>query len=110
MKVVLFCGGMGSVYGKYAENIPKPLADHWLPADSLARDEYYAHFGHKTSFSAWVIAPIPSRLFSSSMTSTSPMILSCRRAGKNIDLINSDIHDWKITFATPALCSNIGQR
>ena len=30
--------------------------------------------------------------------------------GKSLDLANSDIHDWKITFADTGLRSNIGQR
>ena len=30
--------------------------------------------------------------------------------GKNIDLINRDIHDWRITFADTGITSNVGQR
>jgi glucose-1-phosphate cytidylyltransferase len=30
--------------------------------------------------------------------------------GKQLDLLNSDIHDWRITFADTGISSNIGQR
>ena len=30
--------------------------------------------------------------------------------GKNLELFNSDIHDWRITFADTGINSNIGQR
>ena len=30
--------------------------------------------------------------------------------GKKLDLVNSDIHDWRITFADTGISSNIGQR
>ena len=30
--------------------------------------------------------------------------------GKNLELMGSDIHDWKITFADTGITSNIGQR
>jgi glucose-1-phosphate cytidylyltransferase len=30
--------------------------------------------------------------------------------GKDLQLLNSDIHDWKITFVDTGMTSNIGQR
>jgi glucose-1-phosphate cytidylyltransferase len=30
--------------------------------------------------------------------------------GKKLELLNSDIHDWRITFADTGIHSNIGQR
>ena len=47
MKVVLFCGGMGTRLREYSERIPKPL----VPIGGLPIIwhimRYYAHFGHK---------------------------------------------------------------
>ena len=39
MKVVLFCGGLGTRIREYSENIPKPMVPIGPPADSVA---YYA--------------------------------------------------------------------
>ena len=38
------------------------------------------------------------------------MTLCLSNGGKTVDLANSDIHDWKITFVDTGLRSNIGQR
>ena len=38
------------------------------------------------------------------------MTSSCRAAAKNLELLHSDIHDWRITFADTGIKSNIGQR
>ena len=38
------------------------------------------------------------------------MTLSFPNGGKNLELLNSDIHDWNITFVDTGLTSNIGQR
>ena len=39
---------------------------------------------------------------------TNDFVLS--NGGKNLELLNSDIHDWNITFVDTGLTSNIGQR
>ena len=44
------------------------------------------------------------------MTSASPTTSSCPTAGKKLQLLNSDIHDWNITFVDTGIQSNIGQR
>jgi len=39
------------------------------------------------------------------------MTLSCSGGGKSLELFNSDIQDWRITFARyRGIDSNIGQR
>ena len=46
MKVVLFCGGLGTRIGEYPE--PSEANDHdRLPSHLVACHEYYAHHGHK---------------------------------------------------------------
>ena len=38
------------------------------------------------------------------------MISSFSNGNRNLELLSSDIHDWKITFVDTGLTSNIGQR
>ena len=47
MKVVLFCGGLGTRLREHSDTIPKPLVNigHRPILWHLMR--YYAHFGHK---------------------------------------------------------------
>ena len=47
MKVVLFCGGLGTRLRDYDENIPKPMATIGYRPIMWHLMKYYAHFGHK---------------------------------------------------------------
>jgi len=110
MKVVLFCGGMGLRLREYAENIPKPLATIGYRPILWHVMKYYAHFGHKD----FILClghradSIKDYFVKYDEYVSNDFVLSA--GGKNIDLINRDIHDWKITFADTGIMSNIGQR
>jgi glucose-1-phosphate cytidylyltransferase len=47
MKVVLFCGGLGTRLREHSETIPKPLATIGSRPIIWYLMRYYAHFGHK---------------------------------------------------------------
>ena len=47
MKVVLFCGGLGTRLRDYSEQIPKPLVEIGARPILWHLMRYYAHFGHK---------------------------------------------------------------
>src|ERR1700716_291424 len=46
MKVVLFCGGLGTRLREHSETIPKPLATIGARPIIWHLMRYYAHFGH----------------------------------------------------------------
>jgi len=110
MKVVLFCGGLGLRLKEYAENIPKPLAPIGYRPILWHVMKYYAHYGHKD----FILClghradSIKDYFVKYDEYVSNDFVLSA--GGKNIDLINRDIHDWKITFADTGIMSNIGQR
>lgn len=109
MKVVLFCGGMG-LRIRDAENIPKPLVQIGYRPVIWHVMKYYAHFGHKDfilclGFGADAIK----RYFLDYSECTSnDFVLS--QGGRKVELYNSDIHDWRITFVDTGINANIGQR
>ena len=47
MKVVLFCGGLGTRLRDYDESIPKPMVPIGYRPIMWNLMKYYAHFGHK---------------------------------------------------------------
>ena len=47
MKVVLFCGGLGTRLGEYTETIPKPMVDIGYRPLMWHLMRFYAHYGHK---------------------------------------------------------------
>lgn len=110
MKVVLFCGGLGTRLREYAENIPKPMVNIGYRPILWHVMKYYAHYGHKDfilclGYKADVIKNY--FLNYNECTSNNFTLLE---GGKKLELLNSDIQDWKITFVDTGLSSNIGQR
>lgn len=47
MKVVLFCGGLGTRLREHSEVIPKPLVSIGYRPIVWHLMKYYAHYGHK---------------------------------------------------------------
>ena len=95
---------------EYSENIPKPMVPIGYRPILWHVMKYYAHFGHQD----FVLclghrADIIKKYFLEyDECLSNDFVLS--QGGKNLDLLSSDIHDWRITFADTGLNSNIGQR
>jgi glucose-1-phosphate cytidylyltransferase len=110
MKVVLFCGGLGMRIREAGENVPKPMVTIGYRPILWHVMKYYAHFGHKD----FVLClgyrgdVIKNYFLNYSETLSNDFVLS--EGGKKLDLMASDIHDWKITFVETGLHSNIAQR
>jgi glucose-1-phosphate cytidylyltransferase len=109
MKVVLFCGGLGMRLREYSESIPKPMVEIGYRPILWHVMKYYAHFGHKDFILCLGHkADVVKRYFVNYEECISnDFVLS---NGKSMELLNSDIQDWTITFADTGLNSNIGQR
>jgi len=110
MKVALFCGGLGTRLREYSESIPKPMVNIGYRPILWHVMRYYAHYGHKDfilclGYKADVIKKY---FLNYDECLSNDFILS--HGGKKLELLNSDIQDWKITFVDTGLTSNIGQR
>lgn len=110
MKVVLFCGGLGLRIRDYAENVPKPMVPIGYRPVVWHVMKYYAHFGHKDFILCLGYRGdvIKNYFLNYSECISNDFILS--DGGKKVELLNSDVNDWRITFADTGLHSNIGQR
>jgi glucose-1-phosphate cytidylyltransferase len=109
MKVVIFCGGLG-LRIRDAENVPKPLVQIGYRPVLWHLMKYYAHYGHKEFILClgYGADAIKKYFLEYSECVSNDFVLSC--GGKKLELFNSDIHDWRITFADTGVNSNIGQR
>src|ERR1700733_1735338 len=110
MKVVLFCGGMGTRMREYSEAMPKPMVPIGYRPILWHVMKYYAHYGYKDfilclGYKADVIKNY-FRNYDECLSND--FVLSA--GGKYVELLNSDIDDWRITFVDTGLTSNIGQR
>jgi glucose-1-phosphate cytidylyltransferase len=110
MKVVLFCGGLGMRIREAGDNVPKPMVTIGYRPILWHVMKYYAHFGHKDFILCLGYRGdvIKNYFLSYSETVSNDFVLS--EGGKRLDLMGSDIHDWKITFVDTGATSNIGQR
>ncbi len=110
MKVVLFCGGLGMRLRDVAENIPKPMVTIGYRPILWHVMKYYAHFGHKDFILCLGYRgdAIKNYFLRYDECLSNDFVLS--NGGRNLELLNSDISDWKITFADTGANSNIGQR
>jgi glucose-1-phosphate cytidylyltransferase len=110
MKVVLFCGGQGLRMREFPDAIPKPMINIGYRPILWHVMKYYAHYGHKDFILCLGHASdfIKNYFLNYSECISNDFILS--KGGKNLRLLNSDIDDWRITFADTGVNSNIGQR
>src|SRR2546426_5460358 len=110
MKVVLFCGGLGMRIREAGEHVPKPMVTIGYRPILWHVMKYYAHFGHKD----FVLClghggdSIKNYFLNYSECLSNDFTLS--EGGKKLQLMGTDIHDWKITFVDTGATANIGQR
>jgi glucose-1-phosphate cytidylyltransferase len=110
VKVVLFCGGLGLRMSDGSGSIPKPMVSIGNRPILWHIMKYYAHFGHKD----FIIClghraeAIKDFFLNYNEALSNDFVLS--DGGKRIELIRSDIDDWRITFVNTGLHSSIGQR
>jgi glucose-1-phosphate cytidylyltransferase len=110
MKVVIFCGGLGMRLRETADDIPKPMVPIGSRPILWHLMKYYAHYGHKDFILClgYKADAIKKFFLNYEETSSNDFVLS--NGGRDIELMNRDISDWRITFADTGVNSNIGQR
>jgi glucose-1-phosphate cytidylyltransferase len=110
MKVVLFCGGLGTRLRENSDTIPKPLVNVGYRPIIWHLMRYYAHFGHKDFVLCLGYQGHMVRQFFLAYNEALSNDFTLRDGGRTIELHNSDIEDWTITFVDTGLHTNVGQR
>ena len=110
MKVVLFCGGLGMRIRDFAENIPKPMITLGYRPILWHLMKYYSHYGHRDfilclGYRGDVVKEYFLRY---SEAASNDFILS--EGGRRVDLLGTDISDWRITFVDTGQNANLGER
>jgi glucose-1-phosphate cytidylyltransferase len=110
MKVVLFCGGLGTRLREHSDTIPKPLVNigHRPIVWHLMR--YYAHFGH-TDFILCLgyRGDLIREYFLNYREEMTNDFVLAPDTGE-VTLLSRDVSNWRITFVDTGLHSNIGTR
>jgi glucose-1-phosphate cytidylyltransferase len=110
MKVVLFCGGRGLRLREHSEAIPKPMVQVGYRPILWHVMRYYAHYGHRDFILClgYRADAIKDYFLRYSEAVSNDFVLS--DGGRRIELLGSDIEDWRITFADTGLDTTIGER
>jgi glucose-1-phosphate cytidylyltransferase len=110
MKVVLFCGGLGTRLREYSDNIPKPMVPIGYRPILRHVMKYYAHFGHRDFILCLGYRADAIKHYFRNYDECISNDFTLSQGGKHLELFHSDIHDWNITFADTGVNSNIGMR
>jgi glucose-1-phosphate cytidylyltransferase len=110
VKVVLFCGGLGTRLREHSDTIPKPLVNVGYRPIIWHLMRYYAHFGHKDFVLCLGYRGHMLREYFMNYDECMSNDFTLAKGGQQVELHSSDISDWRITFVDTGLHTNIGQR
>ena len=110
MKVVLFCGGRGLRLREHSEAVPKPMVQIGYRPILWHVMRYYAHYGHRDFILCLGYRgdAIKDYFLHYDEAVSNDFVLS--EGGRRVELLGSDIADWRITFADTGLDTTIGER
>jgi glucose-1-phosphate cytidylyltransferase len=104
MKVVLFCGGLGTRIRDYGENLPKPMIPVGDQPILWHVMQYYSQCGHK-DFKANVVKDF---FLSWRQATFSDFVIS--EGGRRVEYLGEGLPDLQVALVDTGLWRNIGQR
>jgi glucose-1-phosphate cytidylyltransferase len=110
MKVVLFCGGLGTRLREHSDTIPKPLVNVGYRPILWHLMRYYAHYGHTDFVLCLGYRGDLIRDYFLKYRETMSNDFTWSDSGETIELHSSDVAGWRITFVDTGLHASIGQR
>ncbi len=110
MKVVLFCGGLGLRLRELSETLPKPMVTIGYRPILWHVMKYYAHYGYRSFILCLGYRGDVIKEYFLNYNECQSNDFELSGGARELKLFNTDIHDWRITFADTGINSNIGQR
>ena len=110
MKVVIFCGGLGVRMGEATQRIPKPMVTVGKQPMLWHIMKWYASWGH-TDFVlclGYHGEMVKQYFLDYNEALANDFVLF--NGGRDIELLGTDISDWRITFVDTGAQSTIGER
>jgi glucose-1-phosphate cytidylyltransferase len=110
MKVVIFCGGLGLRMRSSDDSAPKPMVPIGNRPVLWHVMRYYAHFGH-TDFVlclGYGAQTVKDYFLDYRETHTNDFVLT--KGGEHVEMLSTDISEWRITFVDTGIDTAIGER
>jgi glucose-1-phosphate cytidylyltransferase len=110
MKVVLFCGGLGTRIRDYGENIPKPMIPVGEQPILWHVMQYYSGFGHRDFVLClgYKANTIKEFFLNWRQQTYSDCVIS--ESGRKVEFLGEGLPDWRVTLVDTGIWRNIGQR
>ena len=110
MKVVIFCGGLGLRMRTEVDSAPKPMMAIGDRPVLWHVMRYYAHFGHNEFILClgYGAASVKQYFLRYEETQSNDFVMA--KGGQEIELLQSDISEWRISFVDTGIDTLIGER
>jgi glucose-1-phosphate cytidylyltransferase len=110
MKVVLFCGGLGTRIREYSENIPKPMVPIGHQPILWHVMQYYSDYGHRDFVLClgYKANFIKDYILNYRASAASDCVVS--EFGRKVEILGERPPDWRVTLVDTGVWRNIGQR
>ena len=110
MKVVLFCGGLGTRIRDYSENVPKPMVPVGHDPILWHVMQYYHHYGHRDFV---LCLGYKANVIKQWFLDYRPAIhtdFTISEHGANVEMLGATRDDWRATLIDTGVWRNIGER
>jgi glucose-1-phosphate cytidylyltransferase len=110
MKVVLFCGGLGTRIREYSENVPKPMIPVGHQPILWHVMDYYSQYGHRDfvlclGYKANIVKDF---FLNYKPQAFSDLVVS--GFGSKIEVLGEKTEDWRVALIDTGIWRNIGER
>jgi glucose-1-phosphate cytidylyltransferase len=110
MRVVLFCGGLGTRIREYSESIPKPMIPVGNQPILWHVMKYYSQYGHHDFV---LCLGYKSNIIKDFFLGYRPQAFSdcvVSKFGSQVELLGTPAEDWRVTLIDTGIWRNIGER
>ena len=110
MKVVLFCGGLGTRIREYSESIPKPMIPVGNQPILWHLMNYYSQYGHNDFV---LCLGYKANIIKEFFLNYKPQIYTdcvVSKYSSKVELLNPPKDDWRVALIDTGIWRNIGQR
>lgn len=110
VKVVIFCGGLGLRMRSSEDSAPKPMIPIGHRPVLWHVMRYYAHFGYNDFILClgYGAHTVKDYFLNYEETHSNDFVLT--KGGEHVELLSSDISEWRITFVDTGIDTAIGER
>ncbi|WP_127076065.1 glucose-1-phosphate cytidylyltransferase [Rhodomicrobium lacus] len=110
MKVVLFCGGLGTRIREYSEKVPKPMIPVGSQPIMMHIMQYYSRYGHRDFI---LCLGYKANIIKEFFLNYKPQLFTdcvVSNHGEKVEFLDAMPADWSVSLIDTGIWRNIGER